>query len=300
MDTRYNRSAIRFSRIRPPAKYGAQSYAATITATTPDGSASTVIQATWPPPQLAARYPVPSPSLSLLQQRARAAWSWFADAYPPQGFENFGTHLGRDDVLALAVGPEGQPAARMATTGDSSLAEDRYNTQGRRYAMDVPIGLPPTLAVTATASLYVPRDWVDAAPGTAGCLDGAGCGRSTEFAVEIGLQTGGAFSPTFYAHMGFDNRAANLSSTGPYLYLAVDGPLIDQNGTAGVWPKSPLGSQLSFAFPNKYRHPAETWAGVLRTDDWNDFTFTVRRRKGDWGVMDGVNRGCVETMTMEW
>ena len=97
-------------------------------------------------------------------------------------------------VLAVQVGPEGKPDARVAQFQDNTLADAAYSYQGRRYALSQ--ALAPNATTTVTTSLWVPYDWVTNTPNTTCTVNctactGWPCSRYVQVAVDLGLQEGG-------------------------------------------------------------------------------------------------------------
>lgn len=192
------------------------------------------------------------------------------------------------------MGVNGQPSTRVATFNNASLQNDLYNTQGRRYALSqaFPIGD----AISASASLYIPSDWVTAGPNSTACLNNPGCIRAVEFKVEFGYAGGSStITPVLNSRMGFDNRLANASSNGPYLYLMLDGPATQ----APTWPYSALGTKLQFCLPSSFA-AVPGWEGnILNLDGWNQFTVTAGLWNTDWAV-NPTFRNCSQTLMVNW
>lgn len=169
-----------------------------------------------------------------------------------------------------------------------------YNMQGREYnAMQV---IPVSSTITLTASLYIPGDWIDNNPAATVCQGNDSCIRNAEFGIELGYQINQSYSsPVFTTKFGFDNRLANASSNGPYLYLLLNGYATETPG----WPYSPLGTKLKFAFPSNLE-PVPGWEGnIIQRDAWNQFSVSL----GLWNYDYAVNptpRHCQQVLMMRW
>lgn len=240
------------------------------------------------------------------------------------------------------MGALGQPAARVLFWNDEALNATTYNTQGRRYAVSQELALGDT--VTATASVWVPAEWVDNTPNTAGC--NVTCGRYVQFAAELGYEEGGesqtkrecmivnllfsrryrracsltrpltpcrrrrpgaaaSYEPRFEARLGLNNRNKAFLNAGPYLALGLYTPTellgLDSGAhAADGWPTSARGTPLkSEGMPVPAGYTA-MFAGVLRTDAWNNFALSFTRLPFDPVVVNGSPRGCQEVVKMEW
>jgi hypothetical protein len=272
----------------------------TIVAINAEGRASIRLMAYMPPPEITYRYPSIDRTLAPLQyQKMMRKNVWYTDTYPPDGFDYVPWYRQRYDALALTAGPRGQPGARVSVFGDESLRSDEYNWQGMKYTHDSIIDLDD--GVMVTASLFIHREWIDSSPGSLGCVtDPTECAVATEFAVDLGLGPSGSREHIFRLHIGFDNRDEAWRDYGPFLYMYLDGPLVEQYGVEGVWPSTSLGTLLAFGFPGTKPRQVQRWKDIVRYDEWNDFTFSVRRISGDAGSYKGVRRGCMETAKIEW
>lgn len=208
-------------------------------------------------------------------------------------------------VLALEVGLAGQPINRSKTFG-IAIAAPSYNVQGRRY--EVAEHIPFESSTTFTANLYIPGDWLDAYPGSAACteLHGSnndGCGRATEFAIELAFDAGdgSAPTPTVTARAGFDNRDASKSNVGPapFFYLQLDGaPTLDAS-----WPDIERATPFGTVFGWKSNIDASIVPidNLVRRDDWNQFSITVRRFNWDiFSVWYSRPDNCTEVVAVEW
>ncbi|KAG7669041.1 hypothetical protein KSW81_004051 [Nannochloris sp. 'desiccata'] len=272
-----------------------------------------LIVAQVPPPVRTSRYTLSVSDLTapLETQQARIANKWFVDRFPPQQFYNNGVVLGKKDVLAIEVGSSGQPSARQQTFGDTTLEAEEYNFQGRRH--QVAEFIPDATSTTFTASLYIPEDWIDAYPGSSLCSsqnpsNPDACARKTEFAVEFAASDGSTVTPTINIRAGFDNRDSTKVDVGPapFLYLAFDGPIV---GNA-EWNSTVSGKTGKYAAYFPLKNPLYGWEttetyvrdqigqNMLRRNDWNQFSFTVRRYPGD--PVASTSRLCAETFNIEW
>ncbi|KAL4544817.1 hypothetical protein Ndes2526B_g00758 [Nannochloris sp. 'desiccata'] len=272
-----------------------------------------LIVAQVPPPVRTSRYTLSVSDLTapLETQQARIANKWFVDRFPPQQFYNNGVVLGKKDVLAIEVGSSGQPSARQQTFGDTTLEAEEYNFQGRRH--QVAEFIPDATSTTFTASLYIPEDWIDAYPGSSLCSsqnpsNPDACARNTEFAVEFAASDGSTVTPTINIRAGFDNRDSTKVDVGPapFLYLAFDGPIV---GNA-EWNSTVSGKTGKYAAYFPLKNPLYGWEttetyvrdqigqNMLRRNDWNQFSFTVRRYPGD--PVASTSRLCAETFNIEW
>ena len=209
-------------------------------------------------------------------------------------------------MLAVGVGPAGQPSVRAATFNDAALANQKYNMQGRRYAVDQ--SLDALNSFTFTASLFVPGQWIDGAPGKPGCeLEGEGCARVALVDVELGDAHGAVdssqFTPTLSIRMGFDNRVGAVGSGGSYNYasLSLGGPIIEAASGTYEWPTSSKGTQLaSPTWQPKWEHVAG-WEGALKKDAWNHFSLEVMLTNTDTVFnVDGSRRGCKQMIRVQW
>lgn len=211
-------------------------------------------------------------------------------------------------ALALEVGLSGQPDARLAASGgDTTYLGDSYNYQGRRFQIDEPISVDT--GTTVTASLYIPGDWIDAYPGSAACsaiaVNSSSCARVAEFAVELAVDSNNARVPTMVARAGFDNRDPANAAVGPapFLYITLDGPAT----LTSDWVQTATGLKGAMLVPGgnlkglgwaSNQNVLTVPTNLLRRNDWNQFSITVRRH--DWDPMGWASRKCRETLTIEW
>lgn len=269
-------------------------------ALTSDGKASIALRGYMPPPQITYRYPsIDRTRIPLQSQTVVRHGTWYTDNFPPDGFAYIPSHQYRYDTLALTAGPKGQPGARARIFKDESLRNETYNWQGMKYTHNAFIDLDN--GVVATASLFVPEEWVVNSPGSQGCvIHPSECAVATEVTLDLGYGPTGSRESLFRLHMGFDNRDEAWRDYGPFVYMYLDGPLTKQLGVEGVWPFSPLGTLLAFAFPGPVPRKVEDWRNIVRLNGWNDFYFSVRRISGDSGIHKGVRRDCKETAKIEW
>lgn len=289
---------VRLVRNSLPELYGGQFFNVTLEASNPEGSAGLHIYASLPPPIRPLMYPITDPTSPLAVQTARQLNTWFTDVFPPQQFAYYGDFGGKSDVLELGLGKQGQPDARVTAFNNASLSDSIYNKQGRRYSFnqDIPAGV----GITVTANVFIPGQWIDAAPNTSACFDGAGCGRAAWFEVELGLSDSGFIQPVLTARMGFDSRYANLSGDNSYLFATLGGPLLEGPRNASIYPYSPLGTYLMDA-PGRFMKPVIGWANALRRDSWNEFSLTLQHFPYDTILLsNGSARNCQETMRIEW
>ena len=115
----------------------------------------------------------------------------------------------------------------------------------------------------------------------------------------------GSYQPRFVARAGFNNRLT-VATAGPYLVFGLQTPtqLLGLNSSARPadgWPQSALGTTLSNAgAPTPTSYDSQTYGGKLRVNDWNDFALSVTRMPTDVVTVNGVARGCTETVKIEW
>lgn len=271
---------------------------ATIIARNADGEASIGLTGYIPPPLITYRYPSVSTSTPLATQRSVQENIWYTDLYPAEKFEYLQSYFTRSATLRVTTGPKGQPSARVKSFDDETLADPKYNWQGMKYTHNR--NIPVNNGVVVTASLYIPEEWVLRTPNSNCSTDPSDCARATEVAVEVGYGPTGSGEPVFRLHAGFDNRNAEFNEFGPYVYLYADGPVRDLGPASDVWPISPLGSYLEFAFPDTVPTKIPSWSGKVRLNSWNDFTFVLRRYDYDSGLYNGVRRSCQESARIEW
>ncbi len=200
----------------------------------------------------------------------------------------------------MGVNANGQPVARATAFNNASLSNEQYNKQGRRYNVNQQLALWVPLSIST--SIYIPGQWVDNAPGKAGCTEStaAACSRVALIEIELGQGAGGpdgTFKPTFYARMGFDNR--NETQTGfNYATSSLGGPITEDPGSFPSWPYSSSGLYIDFPLGR----PIGGWEGELKKDAWNHFTFEIMLRDTD-PVNPAplyVDRGCKEVMALRW
>lgn len=79
---------------------------------------------------------------------------WSVDRYSPDGFANIGTFQGKNNVLGITIGPNGDSSNR------SCCAATFYNTQGEGHAISGGAGS------SISAYLYVPGSWANPANGS--------------------------------------------------------------------------------------------------------------------------------------
>jgi hypothetical protein len=203
-------------------------------------------------------------------------------------------------VLAVSVNASGQPSERATAFNDSSLSDELYNKQGRRY--NVNQKLVNWVALSVTTSIYIPGQWIDNAPGQPGCTESnaAACSRVALIEIELGEATGGpdgGFRPTFIARMGFDNR--NGTQTGfNYAVSFLGGPITEDSANNPNWPYSSSGLYIDFPLGRE----TGGWENELQRDAWNHFQFEVMTRDTDPvnPAPSYVNRGCKEVMGLRW
>ena len=276
-----------------------QSFFVQLIASNADGQAALDIYASLPAPSRPTMYPATNATAPLAVQSTPQSGAWFTDLYPPQTFTNVGNYAGKTNVLELGLGASGQPANRVASFNNASLANATFNKQGRRYSIDQYI--PAGTGMTVTASVYIPSSWIDSAPGSPGCPDGPACARSAWFEVEIGssFTTYPRIVPVFTARMGFDSRFDNLSGANNYVFATLGGPLLESAHKPATFPFSPLGTFL-IDVPGKHVKPVQGWADVLQKDAWNNFSLTLQHFPYDTLTISNVPRNCKETMRIEW
>ena len=295
----YNGALLRMTVKYLPTSNTKTTYRAHLFAQNSEGSDSIEVIGILPPPLPILRYPSVDRTIPLIQQRSVRTNQWYTDAYPPDDFFYLPKYQGRNDILGLFVGPQGQPDSRVDMFGDPELLNSKYDWQGMKYTVNRQ--LPLGVGVTVTASIYIPKSWVTGAPGSNGCLeDDFACARAVDFAIELGYGPSGSREPTFRLHAGFDNRDADFQNYGPFVYLYADGPITDKLETPGVWPFSELGTLLAFAFPGSLPRKIPAWADVVKLDDWNDFSINVQRSDFDFAIYQGKARGCTEVMLFQW
>ena len=197
-------------------------------------------------------------------------------------------------MLALRVGPGGKPSVRAAAFSDPSLTATNYDIQGRRYAVNRTLTTNWD-GTSFTASLYVPGEWIDNAPGTPGCeLESDGCQRATFFEVEFGENrdvSDGGFRPVLTSRFGFDNRVAG--GVNNFVNMTLDATALA--GT--TYPYSAKGTLLdNFALGSKF----VGWEGILQRNAWNNFTLEVLLLNTDRSSFYAGSRTCSQTMRFIW
>ena len=200
-------------------------------------------------------------------------------------------------VLAVGVNATGQASARVAAFNDTSLSQEQYNKQGRRYSLNQKLTVNVPLSIST--SIYIPGQWIDNAPGASGCTasPSAACSRVALIEIELGDGTGGSFTPTFYARMGFDNR--NQSQTGSkYATAFLGGPITEDPSAYPNWPYSANGLYIDFPAGRT----TGGWDNVLQRDAWNNFQVEIMLRDADPAspAPTYTKRGCKEILRVAW
>lgn len=200
----------------------------------------------------------------------------------------------------MNVNASGQPSARVSAFNDTSLSDEQYNKQGRRYNLNqkLQVGVP----LSISTSIYIPGQWIDNAPGQPGCTEStaAACSRVALIEIELGEGGGGlngTFRPTFYARMGFDNR--KQAQTGfKYATAFLGGPITEDSAAYPTWPYSTDGLYIDFPLGRS----TGGWENVLQKDAWNHFQLEIMLRNTDSASPAPLytRRGCKEILRVAW